>query len=1363
MLLGTKGYGDKIMSLTKKNPARKHDLRRHKRLPARQEAQLHIPGERAVKCEIRNYCPTGLFLTFLDASLHTVIPPILGTAVRVAFPAEPGNEADQHLIDGRLAYASAHGVGLYVQAFPIASYQALKQASDSKAANPPQAVLPSKHARAIQQACQSQLLGFLVTMTQEFFGKVEKRLFQAQQEAYFMEQSRFQYSLLLLKEQRNAISTTFQYLMQQGLDALEKGKALPQFEDGNTGDELTLLDEAVFEDWLALSAVIHQLESNLLSELHHLELCFGLLSGTSVDRNNNPYGPAVICRAFSNSIKNLDLAQDIREIIYKTLGITLESLLPDLYEKINSLLEPVATFLPKPTINKNANDSPVKPPIQVDPLSETEGNETKANTLLDKLLGSYKSAQASLSGAANSSQEGMAYNLSSILSNLNQIPRGQTQARNTCTLTQRSIGNLSQTANQLQEAYRQLSSRQKTHAPAASDTNLKQPQPKRETALHELLKYLDMLPVKAASGHTGSDIPLSERLDNLLGQAITGPVMQQHKTSLDIMARLLDLAEAEQPTGSQLEPLISRLERPLLKLALADPTFLSVPGHAAKQMVDLLDQYAIAADDQGVFFDQKLHQFLASLVSRIVARADTDPAVFGMAHNYLERMLGPIRQSRRRRVALMQETSEAKERILNARLRTYEMLEQHLGGKDVPIILAQLLDLGWRHYLVLLELRRGLNHPEWQHAMAAVTVLQDWLGPNWGKAMPTGQATAEMLDFIERNLATINTDQPQRIQAFVDELATLLLKQNRDQPPASVHIPSGKLSRAKQGIQQTEDEQTLSSELKVGEWWHFYQGEGTVPMQLIWLSQPPGHVAFANRSATRKVELNLADLANRIESGSMGNADDREESLIERSEHMIIDDMYQRLSHEVSHDPVTGLLNRKGFLQQLQQLAARHDDMTHYICMLEFDQFRVIYNNCGVEAGESLSRRLRSELETELGRENILASFREETFAVLLPRRNRIQVLEIAGKLLKRLKDYRFSHKGESYSLGVSIGVAEYLSAQTTPEEAVKNADTACMMAKSAGRNRIQRYEPTNKLMRAHQSLMSWAGRIDRIVQEEGLYLRCQKIVPINQDSPLLPYYEVLLGIKDKEEEIKPMHFLPAVERWSRSHEIDMWVVDHTFDWIDDNRDQFEQSGGFAINLSSSSLNNPEVLAYLHDKLNQAGFSTDKVTFEITETSTIDNYKAAQEFIRQIRRYGCKFSIDDLGSGYSSFAHLKNLRTDSLKVDGIFVRDCVNNASDFAMVKSMNEIGHALGLKTVAEFVESPEVLDKLRQTGVDYVQGYAIHRPEPLEHFVLDSMPAISDLRSPTQPKEALSDTYPADVRARRYSWHNPKSGRLS
>src|SRR3569833_2790189 len=242
---------------------------------------------------------------------------------------------------------------------------------------------------------------------------------------------------------------------------------------------------------------------------------------------------------------------------------------------------------------------------------------------------------------------------------------------------------------------------------------------------------------------------------------------------------------------------------------------------------------------------------------------------------------------------------------------------------------------------------------------------------------------------------------------------------------------------------------------------------------------------------------------------------------------------------------------------------------------------------------------------------------------------------------------------------------------------------------------------------------MDWAGRIDSFRKGSGLHLRCQQVMPLVGGNTRRPFYEALLGIEGEGRvESLPGHFIPAVERLQRAHEVDIWVMRNVFEWIAANRSEFASVGGFAINLSATSLSNPEVMRYLQEMLPVSDFPTEKIIFEITESAAIESYGAAQDFIREIRRYGCKFSLDDFGSGFTSYAHLKNLRTATLKIDGSFVKDMVQNSSAFAMVKSMNAIGHSLGLLTVAGGGGAGAARGARRGGGGDEGRGGASRRP---------------------------------------------------
>ncbi len=995
----------------------------------------------------------------------------------------------------------------------------------------------------------------------------------------------------------------------------------------------------------------------------------------------------------------------------------LPSAIPPLLEQLNRVLAVLDPLLPKPKVRQSA--IPIRAAADGaagQPSDARQGGvRQELAEITESLLRHFMQNQP---GPA---QESSDYGLERLLAALNRgggaaQPGGVFGADSPPATGARSHVNLLELANGMLQGLSISASAPPPDLPPGSVVRT------TEANLSDLLRAIDALPSTDWVGRGGPTSPsLSEQLTQF-GSGLHIP--HPYRVHLDTAAGLVGRAVAESVSGSEIESLLKRLERPLLKLALRDPGFLNDPAHPARQVVDLLDQYAMAADDLGRFFDTRLQRFLYLMVDRICSQADSDPGVFDLVRENLAKLLAPIRQTRHLRVARLQEACEGRDRIRQARARVNDVLADCLGGREVPEVLLRLLDAGWRHYMVLLELRSGIGGTQWQEAVSVLERLQAWLQPGYTPATGFKHEAARLISSIERNLAGVNMDAAQ-LATFMD-LLNLALQSvgqvGQNHPRVRYPLPVRDVSAANAAGESADKTNAWARRLRLGDWWLFKQEGRWLPMQLIWLSQSLAHCGFANRSATNKGEMSLTEFAQQLESGQIKGWTDQDRPLLERSEFILLDEGRQLLLQLALRDRVSGLPNRKGFLHAVGQAVKQAEPgATHVVSILEFDQFRMIYNACGVEAAEELARSLAAALRSSLGPDGILASFRDDTLALFLPNCSPEAGCGTVGRLLDEVKDYRFRHGEHNYTLGLNIGLAQYMPALIGPEEAIRRADAACAAAKAQGRNRMQVYEPDNVQLQTQESLIDWAGRIDSLLNGSGLYLRAQLIMPIGSDPALLPYYEILLGIEPEPgTHVPPMSFIPVVERLKRSHEVDLWVMQRVFEWITQNRTAFDGIGGFSVNLSALSLSDPDVMTFLQDRLARPEVPAEKLIFEITETAAIDSYGAAQQFIHQIRRFGCRFSLDDFGSGYTSYAHLKNLRTDTLKIDGAFVKDILTSPSDHAMVKSMHDIGRSLGMHTVAEYVESPMILSKLREIGVDYAQGYAIHKPCRIEDIGL-------------------------------------------
>ncbi|NIQ16244.1 MAG: EAL domain-containing protein, partial [Candidatus Dadabacteria bacterium] len=302
--------------------------------------------------------------------------------------------------------------------------------------------------------------------------------------------------------------------------------------------------------------------------------------------------------------------------------------------------------------------------------------------------------------------------------------------------------------------------------------------------------------------------------------------------------------------------------------------------------------------------------------------------------------------------------------------------------------------------------------------------------------------------------------------------------------------------------------------------------------------------------------------------------------------------------------------------------------------------------------------------------------------------------------------------------IGVSIGLVSISEKTSSLTELLKNADTACYMAKDKGRNRIHVFHPDDSEIAQRFGEMQWVTRIHQAVEENRLCLYAQTIVALDDSND--KHYELLIRMVDEKGElILPGTFLPAAERYNLMSIIDHWVIKKAFGLLAKNPEFLRQTNYISINLSGQTLNNPEMLAFIITQLIESEIDGNKICFEITETAAISNLSMAKQFISTLKDFKCQFSLDDFGSGLSSFGYLKKLPVDYLKIDGMFVKDIADNTIEHAMVKSINEIGHVMGMKTIAEYVENDLIKGMLKEIGVNYVQGYGIGKPEPLEELL--------------------------------------------
>ena len=428
--------------------------------------------------------------------------------------------------------------------------------------------------------------------------------------------------------------------------------------------------------------------------------------------------------------------------------------------------------------------------------------------------------------------------------------------------------------------------------------------------------------------------------------------------------------------------------------------------------------------------------------------------------------------------------------------------------------------------------------------------------------------------------------------------------------------------------------------------------------------------------------------------------------------------MAVEMTYQATHDALTGLINRQEFERRLDHAieSGNRQPTQHTMLYMDLDQFKIVNDTCGHFAGDELLRQLAAVMQEKLRRGDTLARLGGDEFAVLLENCGNEPANRIADTLLRTVGDFQFVWLDKTFSIGVSIGLVTFANGGTSAADILRLADAACYVAKDSGRNRIHIYTPDDRDLAQRSGEMGWISRIKKALLEQRFVLYAQKILSLTNDNQEEIHYEVLLRMHDEQGElVPPMAFIPAAERYGIMPQIDRWVIKTAFSSHAKRPASQTGRGTCAINLSAASICDEHFIEFVKDQFARHGVSPRNICFEITETSAITNLSKAAVLIRELKQMGCRFALDDFGSGMASFAYLKHLPVDYLKIDGGFVKDMMHDPIDRAMVDSINNIGHIMGIQTIAEFVENAEILDALKGMGVDFAQGYGVETPQPL------------------------------------------------
>ncbi len=804
---------------------------------------------------------------------------------------------------------------------------------------------------------------------------------------------------------------------------------------------------------------------------------------------------------------------------------------------------------------------------------------------------------------------------------------------------------------------------------------------------------------------------------------------------LDMVDNLFGTLSSEIDVASELKPALAHLQIPLARLALLDPQFFLDHGHVAREVVDKLAKLATSAN----FPNRALESRINRVVEEIVEAQDPDKTTFEKALAEVEKLADQQDRALSRNIERVVRIQDGQEKVQQARRAVNAVINERIRPPAAPRVLLDLVESGWRDLLVLTHVKEGPESATWADHLKTLDLLATWL-----EDKQSGDVDEDMLmqrsleaetltDMVEQQLATAlptNVSYQPVLAELRGILAGSLAVDNAEvsgdgeddgQAPQRVRARVEDLPRLRRWVKRVE-------QLEPDCWLAYRGADGQrLRMQLAWISPAKDRFIFVNERGQKIADLSAVQLARKLSQGVQPPAPADRLPVVDKSMYQTLEHVQKTLSFSRNHDSLTRLINRDTFLNQMAR-ALRHAQLKnsqHSVLFLDIDKFSLVNELYDKVNGDQVLLEFSKLLAQLHGKKTSSARIEADRFAVLLLDRDLAQAEQFAEKVRSDIEASSIEIEGEHVSFTVAIGIAPILEYSPSVDRILEAAHNAARLAKRDGGNCVKCYQEDQALAGTFHSEKSRTRQdLEQALATDRFVLRAQPIiqVAVAGQQPVGRHYELLLGLSNNDGSIaSPEEFIRSAERYGFMNRVDRWVVREAFAWVSQLMDAQKEVPYLAINLSGSSVTDDEFLEYLLEQISEFGVGTSRICFEITETGTISNLVKAADFVRAFRNIGCKFSIDDFGTGLASYNYLRELPVDFVKIDGTFITGIHRNRADYAMARSINDLAHFLGQQTIAESVENDEIIAKLEEIGVDYLQGWGVARPKPLEEITLE------------------------------------------
>ncbi|WP_439107810.1 DUF1631 family protein [Congregibacter sp.] len=1151
-------------------------------------------------------------------------------------------------------------------------------------------------------------------------------------------------ALNALKRSSGEFLENFSKALTESVETLEKESDGQTFADleAATARNLDLVAFDEMDQKLAVDKIVNGLIEMHRVELECLTIRTALVSDREPRRAKTPFHPAYVVQAFMSAFEPIS---DSPNVVQDTLNVFRDSYAPQLeklYPALNNIF--IEAGVERGLEEDIREHGSLLNPIEKRVIKSTV--RTRPQTDTESLSGNVSNA----SGPQNPQAPSVTHSTVLVQPPETQGSRAQghagpstsagSEAGSTATDDGARGESPSAGGKDKHDAmYDAVISAMDTHrehssgdaaAPVATAAETSTGAPAPELDQKQLLDALMRLQSAQPPGTSLQDLsPLEDLIKEQSGLSSGAALERDGANRLSFVDTVFETLNNNFDVSDDMAPSLARLRVPLARLSLQEPRFFAQPDHPAHKLLDKVSKLASA--DQTL--NRSLQRKVSAIVEKVAQDYDEDSTVFADAQSDLDTLLSQQNRSLDRNIERVVSGLQGQERLRRAQRSVEKLLAKRLGRENAPRALVELLDGGWRSALVQTALRDGENSIAWQEETSLLgTLVDDFREASRGVLAES--KIREMQQRLQALDSRLNASNPGSV-AHESALRSINAVITGRAPADTVNYSPQVSETGGPTLERVEQLPRLRrwlrrvDALEPGAKLRYRDKNGRrQKMRLVWINEERDRFAFVNERGQKIAELSAVQLARQLSRGSQMPSPVDDMTVLEQSMFGTLEKAQKTLSFDRNRDTITQLINGDSLLYQLQR-SLRHAQARgteHAFLLLNIDNFAVVNDVFDDTTGDQVLSEFGQLLGQMNDRRALTARIKGDEFGILLTYRDTEEARRVADKIRIDIASSSININEESISFTVSIGIAAVVQTSESPTSITDQARQALTLAKSQGKDQVAVFNiDQEEVMNYKLERASSRKQLEDAMATDSLVLRAQPIVQSAVDGRegAKHHYEILLAIRDDDGELQsPQEFIKTAARFGYVILVDRWVLKETFTWISHLMDSQKEVPELSINLSGTSITDNDFLDYVLEQISEHGVGTSRLCFEITETGAIDNLPRAADFVRTLKNIGCKFSLDDFGTGLASHKYLKELPVDYVKIDGTFITNIRRDSTDYAMAKSINDLAHFLGQKTVAECVEELEIVPALRDIGIDYLQGWGIGMPREL-HEITDEL----------------------------------------